>query len=803
MQTITRYMQGLLCCIVLGVLCGCSGSPLTPAQREYAPSSSIDRSESNQDDTAGIVRNRIAFTFLNEHSTLTKGDKRMASPLRLAHGDRILEVEPPTNAITRSKLKQQIGLGLDFVVGHDMSTARAVSVNTMELMNSHFSVFGTSGSGKSRFLLSILQQAYSQRAGITLLDVGGDSVEDFMALITRYIVDTGRESALNQLHYFEPGNALTSFRLDPFRFKPASDTHPEFFENVRRAWLHAEADRIGMLVQLKQGQIDFEQNARLQRVLTNIMVAVGTTVDRQGRHLPLSDALVLLTIEHERHNEVYALVEPYLESFVREDFRRLRSMKRVEDRLRETESTINRLRSLLGPILRAIFGTTGNEAVVDFHHLIRERQISLWNLRPQHGFSHDQKRTFAQLVIHLTLETLISLPREQRVPHVLIIEEAGEVINEEILFALGAMRKTGLSIWILGQDLSTFRKQGKFDLAPKLISQSNVICFNQTWPDDTEVLSRALFTGDLDFSPLVHEHDRPDGYDWHQVTETSVSQSQGDNWGDSNAEGSSRAEGKQTSNTESKGTSRTSSDGTSSSSSEGNSSSSGRSAGRSRGAQQSSIVKDYRVLQKFPLTSTGSSTSESDSKQVSNSQSSSKSSSFAEGETSGHSRSEGHSLTVSDTETRTHSVGGSEQRSMSKSFKLMPLAKNRAEKQKSGKLIRAVNDQIEEGRQRLVCLEKRQAIMKLQNHRHAIAFATLPMPDAFMDADSQLRAIAWAKRQIFSIHAYNFVPDFSPEAEERRLSKFLEPPVPESLITQASVKGTFRKQDRAIENPMA
>jgi hypothetical protein len=783
MQFKTHSIRKFLYSIAIVVFSGWNSDLISTKSFGFVATSAMDQHEPNNFDKAGATRFAVEDAATK---VCTQGDIVMASPFGQSHVDRILEVQPTANVSGRSKLKQEIDLGLNFVVGHDVNTGRSVSVNTMELNNSHFTALGGSGAGKSRFLLSILQQAYSQGAGITLLDVAGDSVEDFMALITRYVVETGRQSALNQLHYFEPGNPLTSFRIDPFRFRPVSDIHPEFFENLRRAWLHAEADRIGMLVQLKQGQTDFEQNARLQRVLTNIMVAVGTTVDRQGRHLPLSDALVLLTVEHERHNEVFALVEPFLDSSVREDFRRLRSMKRVEDQLRETESTINRLRSIFGPILRSIFGSTGNDEVVDFSRLIRDRQISLWNLRPQQGFSHDQKRTVAQLVIHLTLETLISLPREHRVPHILIIEEAGEVINEEILWALGAMRKMGLSIWILGQDLSTFRKQGKFDLAPKIISQTNLICFNQTWPDDTEVLSRALFTGDLDFSPLLHEHDRPDGYEWHQVTEISVSQSQGANWGEANAEGTSRAEGKQTSNTDSRGTSRTTTDGTSSSSSDGNSSSSGRSTGTSRGTNQSPIVKDYRVLEKFPLTSTGSNISESDSKQVSHSDSSGTSSSFSEGETRGHSRSEGHSLTVSDTETHTHSVGGSEQRSMSRSFKLMPLARNRQETQLSGKLVRAVNDQLEEGRQRLVCLEKRQAVMKLQNHRHSITFQTLTMPDAFMDPDSQLRVIAWAKRHIVSLHPYNFVPDFSPEAEEKRLADFLEATQSDKHINDSS-----------------
>lgn len=694
-------------------------------------------------------------------------------------------------------------LDLTFVCGTSLQSSERVSTNTRDLMNSHFVVMGASGCGKSRWIRSIVDQAVAQGAGVTVLDLAGDTAEDILAGWVRRIVDSGLSEAVERFHYFEPGNPQTSFRFDPFRFEPAKEIHPDFRENFYRAWLHATVDRIGMLVQLKQGQIDFEQNARLQRILGNVLTAVGTAVDKTGRHLPLSDALVLLTVSHERHEEIYERVEPFLDPMIREDFRRLRSLKREEDRLREIESTINRLRSLLGPILRAIFGTGNGEAAVDFRDMILRRQIAFWNLRPTEGFSHDQKRAFAQLVIHMILETTLSLPRDQRVPHLLVIEEAGEVLNEELLWALGALRKTGLAIVLVVQDVSTMRKEGRFDLAPKVLSQCNVVCFNQSWPEDTDILSRVLFTGNIDFAPLVHEQDRPDGYDWHKVEEHSASQSEGQNWNVSNSETSSIAKGTQEGKTESTSRSRTSTNGTSLTAATSTSASVGTSRSSNRGTHQSPVLRGESVVNRFNLDSKGQAITSSRQTQSSQSQSEGTQSSESQGESVSQARSTTNSLTVSDSTGRTVAEGGSTQRGWTTSWKHVPLARHRTERRLSGKLIRAVGDQLEAFRQAIATLPARRAFVKLQNQAHAFCIETLPMPDAFLSPVAQHRAIEWVKREVFAQHAYNFIPDFSPNAEERRLNEFLDSRAEAISIPSARAAEIMLDQAPIIENPMA
>jgi len=147
--------------------------------------------------------------------------------------------------------------------------------------------------------------------------------------------------------------------------------------------------------------------------------------------------------------------------------------------------------------------------------------------------------------------------------------------------------------------------------------------------------------------------------------------------------------------------------------------------------------------------------------------------SLTQGETNGESTQQGVSHTQTTTRTGTESLGSSQQHGHSASLKLVPLARHRSEKQFTGSLKRSISDQLEEGRQKIAGLKTRQMIVKLQNQDEAIEVESLPMPHPFKSEEAHLNAIAWIKRQIFQIHPYNFVPDFRPEAEDRRLMEFL------------------------------
>lgn len=660
-------------------------------------------------------------------------------------------------------------LGPSFALGSVTGTGEPF-VLTREALATHMAVLGSTGAGKSRFLNLFLRYQVAARSGFCLIDPHGDLCEDVLAYCARRVVETGQKSLLPRLHYLEPSYEM-AFGYDPFRFTPPKAIHPELRESAYRAWLHAKADAVSEIIQLKQGSADFEGMPRLQRVLRDVLIAVGTAVDDKGSHLPLADALVLLDVDHRHHHDVFNRVAPRLDRDVLSDFNRLHQYRRVEDRMRETESTINRLRSLLSPIVKEIFRETTN--TIDLFDIVQKGHILLVNLRKTPYFSHDQKIALGTLLRREIVTTLEITPREMRKPFSLVMDEAGEFIGEDLQRDLGAVRKYGLSIVLAAQDLSSFRKKD-IDMAPKVLSQcGTIVCFQQKWPDDLEILARVLGYGNLDFTPLVHEVERHDGYDWHDVTEYSYSATHQRNWSSSESKSKSRTRSQQQSHSTS--TQETWSDGQSSQSSD----SSVRSEGQTSGTSASRSYDEFG--HPMPNTRAGKSESESSSKTTGRSSSAGQTSSRGGSEGESDSESEGHAEMKGTS--RGTSQGGSEGNGTTESHKRVPLARIVRETQETGSLQHAVNDQFEQMKAQIHALHQRRAVVKRAGERGAFVMETHEVKDPFISSEAQAKAVDWMKRELFQIHPYYLTPSLSPGDEHHRLERFAnaEPATPHGV----------------------
>src|SRR5207253_1344364 len=120
--------------------------------------------------------------------------------------------------------------------------------------------------------------------GFALIDPHGDLAEDMLTYAMHLKVVKGERDILSRVHYLEPSYEQV-FHYAPFKFKPATPIPEYYQEGARLAWLHTKSDRIGEIVQRKQGNVDFAGMARLQRNLINVFTAVGTPVDKHGKHL--------------------------------------------------------------------------------------------------------------------------------------------------------------------------------------------------------------------------------------------------------------------------------------------------------------------------------------------------------------------------------------------------------------------------------------------------------------------------------------------------------------------------------------
>jgi len=628
-----------------------------------------------------------------------------------------------------------------------------------ERLQHHLAVLGTIGSGKSRFLNLLLRYhiaaawaahgklksrdlATSAMWAAVLIDPHGDLAEDLLAYVARKVADTGDKSLLDTVHYLEP-DYRGAFGYDPFRFKAPPGLTADQCAAAYAAWLHAKVDRIIEILQRKQGQANVEGMPRLQRVLRNVLTAVGMAVDASGKHLALGDALVLLDIYHRRHHDVFQRVAPFLDSDILADFERWHRMaKSPEQFLREAESSINRLRSFFSPIIKAIFAETLR--TVDLYSIIQRGEIVLVNLRETPFFSNDQKVGLGGMFIHDVLSVMQETPRELRKRCTLVVDEAGEYLHEDLPRALGALRKALLTLVLAGQDLSTFRKGADFDMVPKLISICGTkVCFQQSWPPDLEILARALGYGSLDFTEK--EVERHAGYEWHEVVERSESTSDQRNWSETEGETWSHSKSSQRSEVQ--------------------------------GWQQSwNSTSSLQASEGSTISASGDISSRNNGNATG----------FSNGQAGGASGSQSLSAGMSSSTGGSQSAtrGGSSGTSSSTSYKKVPLAK--IVRELSGEMRTPINDQFEKMKTGIYSLPDRHAVVKCRDNTRAFVIKTHDVPDPFLSADSQFRAVEWVKKELAALRPYTVKPALDPAEQDKRLNDYLAVSAPAAEQPQSA-----------------
>jgi len=610
-----------------------------------------------------------------------------------------------------------------------------------EQLSQHSFVLGAPGSGKSKFIELLMRHLMYSGRGFALLDPHGDLAEDMLAYAGSLKLRGIDLNIANRIHYIEP-SVERMFSFDPFIFRPSKPVPKEFEQNAYSAWLRAKADRVAEIFQRKQNQTNFEGMPRLQRVLTDVLVAVGAKVNEDSNeHLSLSDAMLLLDFsDPERHRQVYQRIRPYLEPEIAADFDRLATYRNEEQRLRETESTINRLRSLFSPLVKSIFSQTTES--LDIRSIIQRGEILIINLQETDYFSADQQRALGGMFIHEILSITRNEPRRNRKPFHFFIDESTDFIADDIVAALKQHRKFLLSICLVAQELSSFKK-GENDYRDKVLTACGTkVCFKECVPADLEILARVLATGNLNFDKHEQEVDRPDGYDWIDVEETSEGE----------AEGATFTHGTSSNHSDTKGTS----SGVHSSESHGTSDS----QNRSRGLQHGDSVSRNEHLDTTRTASRGDSSAEGATKSNSNSRS------------DGHSEGKSESKTVGGG--TSDSMGKSIQKSKNKSKKKIPLARHRTEIVESSSLETSISDQVDFIKQTIQTFRRGEAMANILDVPRAVVFKTEFVHEHW-EKDEKFAAIERMK-ELCTNKPYFSIPDFSVQASKERVDKFIDGP---------------------------
>lgn len=338
--------------------------------------------------------------------------------------------------------------------------------------------------------------------------------------------------------------------------------------------------------------------------------------------------------------------------------------------------------------------------------------------------------------------------------------------------ALDQARKFKLPICLAGQYLGQF-KTDEFDMTPSILNNcGNMICFQKKHPDDLKIWKEYFGYANLSFEKHFQVTDRPDGYDFVQIDDSSESK------------GVTRSKSRGGSETETKGVSRSVNEsvsrqtGVTQSRNRQTGVSCSDSEAISKGGAGGGSITESPIIVNGEIIAHTQVASRNHSENSSLQKSSGRSSSEASGEGEARSESVTNSTGTSDSTSRAKSKGENwsdsvgESESETISHKTVPLARTREFVYESPQLQDSVDDQFHKFAHVQRTLAQRHATVSVVGTGESFVIKVGKVEDVFEKAEFE-RKVEQMKQKIYKTHPYYSVPALSPEAQDKQLDDFL------------------------------
>ena len=671
-------------------------------------------------------------------------------------------------------------------LGYDSTDMTPILVPRKDLTQGTL-FLGRPGSGKSKLIQSVIRQMMASQMPFIVVDAEGDLSEDLVLDVAAFVCDEKCEAILERTHFLRP-DWQSSFQIDPFE-------SPTFSTKLQAdAWLGRQVSLMSNAFVRSVNATSLEETPRLKRWLENVLTAIGTCVGPDQKRMPLANIFTLLDVNHPKFDVVYGIIRPNLPEPVRQDFDVLIDLRnRPQDVLGQIESTVNRVRSLMQPLVAAAFRRIGSNkapgATINFLRLIQKRSIVLINLKDTMYLSPEQADSLGKIMIYLVVTAMQSVAdKSERIQCGLIVDEFQRFVTEDILRGLCQGRKWGLSVFLITQTLNYINlvQEGFADIILSVVA--TIVCFQQRHPVDLETLTRYLYQGNLNHTEMVNEVDRHRGYAWHNVTEHSESCSETSSWGESFSNSFGTTNGAGHSSTDSWGIVDAIATMLSwnSSHSSGKSESSGTSVSDGAGSSAGNGFMESPILDGRHVVGTTLSGSRNNSTSSFHGSGYSQNSGLSEAETKGQGRGESRaqsqirggaasssrSQSNSVTNTTGTSRGGAVSRGRNTSYKKVPLAIIEAELQPQGKPKYDYNFQLEQYKSHIYSLPQRFAVIARAGQR-TVTVETPFVEDPFPSLELRSYLIRAIEQKLRSIHSYYATPSDLTLENEKSVDQFI------------------------------
>lgn len=339
----------------------------------------------------------------------------------------------------------------DVLLGRDHKTGKPVRV-PKRAFDTHFHFVGGTGKGKTTAIHTLLRPLLrdpSDRSCFIIIDRLGNLSEELLLWMAseEFCTDYVRD----RLVYIQPAREDVVLPFNPLLYDTPAHGYYKVertTEIILRAW----------------ESMNIEAMPRLARWTFNAFWAAAQL------ELTVADCAHLLIPASPFHSSLMQRLPPELQM----EWRDIYNPRVQNEATRILDSTRNRLRPFFdSDILRRMFGTVENR--LDIASFMCEGKIVLIDLGPRNRLGIQLANTIGGLVLNEVIATARSLPRLERHPTYLFLDEFQNFVGPDIEDALPEVRQLGLKFLLSHQSLSQL-KRGQYDLTQMIFqAQSRMI----------------------------------------------------------------------------------------------------------------------------------------------------------------------------------------------------------------------------------------------------------------------------------------------------------------------------------------
>ncbi|MEL6172004.1 MAG: type IV secretory system conjugative DNA transfer family protein, partial [Pseudomonadota bacterium] len=343
----------------------------------------------------------------------------------------------------------------------------------------HMHVMGATGSGKSRFLLSLIIQDIINRKGVCLIDPHGELVSHVVDWLSKNEHITQRRTVkLLQLRDTEH-----SFGFNPLMVQDRSSAME----------INGVVARTVSALAAISGDDGFDGAPLLDKTLTAVCTGLATA------GLTLVEADFLLTPQF--HSERQQIISHIKDPVHRREWDALDQLAKSNPKLyqEQFQAAERRISNLIrDPLLRNIIGQQARN--LDVKACMDDREIILVDLSRQGNVVTERSaRTFGRFLINALTERAFERNPRDKAPFHLYIDEAHNYLSENIPTILAECRKYGLHLTLAHQNLQQMREAGDAVFHGVMANARNKIVFQLEYPEDAQIMQRRIFAGKYDF----------------------------------------------------------------------------------------------------------------------------------------------------------------------------------------------------------------------------------------------------------------------------------------------------------------